>query len=79
MHIVRDTQDYELIFCSAGLDNPFVVDQQYYKHKGKEVGVLLKNGKRQRGIILSYENQILKLEIEKKKKGKSKSNDRNQT
>ena len=39
---------------------------------GKEVGVLLKNGKRQRGIILSYENQILKLEIEKKKKGKSK-------
>ena len=32
----------------------------------------MKNGKRQRGIILSYENQILKLEIEKKKKGKSK-------
>jgi len=32
----------------------------------------LKNGKRQRGIILSYENQILTLEIEKKKKGKSK-------
>ena len=71
-HFDRDIEDYELTVCSAGLDNPFVVDQQYYKHIGKEVGVLLKNGKRQRGIILSYENQILRLETEKKKKGKSK-------
>jgi ribosome maturation factor RimP len=70
-HFDRDIEDYELTVCSAGLDNPFVVDQQYYKHKGKEVVVLLKSGKRQRGIILSYENQVLKLEIDKKKKGKN--------
>ena len=51
-HFDRDVEDYELTVCSAGLDNPFMVDQQYHKYKGKEVGVLLKNGKRLKGIIL---------------------------
>ena len=49
-----------------------MVDQQYYKHIGKEVGVLLKNGKRQKGIILSFDEQKLKLQSAKKKKGTKK-------
>ena len=68
----REIEDYELTVCSAGLDNPFIVDEQYHKYKGKEVKVLLNNGKREKGIILSYERDALTLETEKKKKGKIK-------
>jgi ribosome maturation factor RimP len=67
----REVEDYELTVCSAGLDNPFMVDDQYQKHIGKEVGVLLTNGKRKTGIILSYDESLL-LEVVKKKKGNRK-------
>ncbi len=73
-HFDRDVEDYELTVCSAGLDNPFMVDQQYHKYNGKEVGVLLTNGTRERGIILSYENDTLTLEVAKKKKESKKEN-----
>ena len=71
-HFDRDVEDYELTVCSAGLDNPFIVEQQYHKYNGKEVGVLLTNGKRKKGIILSYEDDVLTLEVAKKKKGSKK-------
>ena len=67
----RDIEDYELTVCSAGLDNAFMVNEQYQKHIGKEVGVLLTNGRRKKGIILSYDDELL-LEVEKKKKGSRK-------
>ena len=73
-HFDRDIEDYELTVCSAGLDNPFMLDEQYHKYNGKEVGVLLTNGKRQKGIILAYENDALILEVVKKKKGRKKEN-----
>ena len=69
----REVEDYELTVCSAGLDNPFMVDEQYQKYIGKEVGVLLTNGKRKTGIILSYDESLL-LEVVKKKKGSKKEN-----
>ena len=68
----RETEDYELTVCSAGLDNAFMVDEQYQKYIGKEVGVLLTNGKRKKGIILSFENNELILEVVKKMKGSRK-------
>ena len=71
-HFDRDIEDYELNVCSAGLDRPFMVDKQYHKHKGKEVGVLRTDGKRYKGVILSYVNDVLNLEIVKKKKGNKK-------
>ena len=67
----REVEDYELTVCSAGLDNPFMVDEQYEKNIGKEVGVLLTNGKRKTGIILSYDESLI-LEVVKKKKGNRK-------
>ena len=67
----REIEDYELTVCSAGLDNAFMVNEQYQKHIGKEVGVLLTNGRRKKGIILSYDDELL-LEVEKKKKGSRK-------
>ena len=77
-HFDRDIEDYELTVCSAGLDNPFVVDQQYCKYTGKEVSVLLKDGKRKKGVILSYENNQLRLEIANKKIENKKRTDRKQ-
>ena len=65
----REIEDYELTVCSAGLDNSFMVDEQYQKYIGKKVGVLLTNGKRKKGIILAFENDELVLEVEKKMKG----------
>ena len=65
----REVEDYELTVCSAGLDNAFMVDEQYQKYIGKEVGVLLTNGKRKKGIILDFENDELVLEVKKKMKG----------
>ena len=70
-HFDREVEDYELTVCSAGLDNSFRVDAQYQKHIGKEVGVLLTNGKRKKGVILSFDDALL-LEVEKKKKGSRK-------
>lgn len=71
-HFDRDVEDYELTVCSAGLDNPFVVEEQYHKYNGKEVGVLLTNGKRKTGLIHSYKDNVLTLEVAKKKKGSRK-------
>ncbi len=70
-HFDREAEDYELTVCSAGLDNSFMVDEQYQKYIGKEVGVLLSNGKRKTGIILSFDDTLL-LEVAKKKKGSRK-------
>ena len=67
----REVEDYELTVCSAGLDNPFMVDEQYQKYIGKEVGVLLSNGKRKSGTLLSYKD-TLTLEVRRKKKGSRK-------
>ena len=63
----EDIQDYDLTVCSAGLENPFKVKQQYHKNIGKEVSVLLNNGKKKKGVLLSYDNGLM-LEIKRKKK-----------
>ena len=68
----RDIEDYELTVCSAGLENPFKVEEQYLKYQGQEVRVLLKNGIRHTGVILSFEKEMLTLQILKKKKGTKK-------
>ena len=67
-HFDRDIEDYDLTVCSAGLDKPFKVPKQYIKYIGHEVGVLLKNGIKYNGVILSLSDNILKLETLKKKK-----------
>jgi ribosome maturation factor RimP len=41
----RDAEDFELSVYSAGLGRPFVVQRQYKKNIGKEVEVILAEGK----------------------------------
>ena len=69
-HFDRDIEDYDLTVCSAGLDKPFKVPKQYIKYIGHEVGVLLKTGIKYNGVILSLNDNILKLETLKKKVNK---------
>jgi ribosome maturation factor RimP len=55
----RDEQDYSLTVCSPGIDKPFLVEEQYRKNIGKEVKVLLKDGKRKTGEILAYNDTLI--------------------
>ena len=67
----REKEDYELTVCSAGLDTSFKVEEQYKKYIGHEVRVLLNNGRREKGIILAYDDNLI-LQTKKKKKGSRK-------
>ncbi len=64
----RDVEDYELEVGSAGIGQPFKVLQQYYNHIGKEVEVLLKDGRKLCGVLKDANEQHLTVTIEKKVK-----------
>lgn len=51
-HFDREVEDYELEVSSAGISLPFKVFQQYQKNIGKEVTVLLKDGKKLTGTLI---------------------------
>jgi ribosome maturation factor RimP len=64
----RDVEDYELEVGSSGLSQPFKHLRQYKKNTGKEVEILLKNGKKQSGRLKDVtENQII-ITVEKQVK-----------
>lgn len=47
----RDEEDYELEVGSAGIGQPFKVHRQYVNHIGKEVEVLTREGRKERGVL----------------------------
>ena len=47
----RDQEDFALTVSSAGLDQALKVYPQYLKFVGKEVALVLKNGKKLKGIL----------------------------
>jgi ribosome maturation factor RimP len=64
----RDIEDYELEVGSSGVSQPFKHFRQYKKNTGKEVEVLLKNGKKQSGKLKdATENQFI-ITVEKQVK-----------
>lgn len=68
----RDTEDFELEVSSPGLTEPFRVPQQYQKNIGKEVEVILKSGLKQKGKLVSYSDDALAIETQKKVKPEGK-------
>jgi ribosome maturation factor RimP len=64
----RDIEDYELEVGSSGISKPFKLLRQYKKNTGKEVEVLLKNGKKQVGILKEATEEQVILTIEKQVK-----------
>ena len=64
----RDEEDFELEVSSPGLDEPLKVLRQYSKRVGKEIEVILSDGKKLTGILSETTNEGIILEEKQKKK-----------
>lgn len=64
----RDEQDYELEVGSAGLGQPFKVEQQYVNCIGKDVEVLTAEGKKAKGILKAVDGRQFTVTVEEKVK-----------
>ena len=62
----REVEDFELEVSSPGLSLPFKVIQQYQKNVGREVEVILKNGQKLLGKLVSLEGSLMTIETQKK-------------
>ncbi len=67
-HLNRDEEDFELEVGSAGLGQPFKVEQQYRNHIDKEVEVLSAEGKKFKGILKSVEGRSFIVSVKEKVK-----------
>ncbi len=63
----RDEEDYALEVSSPGLGAPLKVLQQYQKNTGREVEVLLNNGEKFKGKLLSVSGNGIAVETVMKK------------
>lgn len=62
----RDEHDYELEVGSAGLGQPFKVEQQYHNFIGKEVEVLTAEGKKVKGILKAVDGRNFTVAVNEK-------------
>ncbi|MDR0506270.1 MAG: ribosome assembly cofactor RimP [Dysgonamonadaceae bacterium] len=67
-HLDREIEDYELEVGSSGISQPFKLLRQYRKNIGKEVDVLLKNGKKLSGVLKAVDEKEIILTVEKQVK-----------
>ncbi len=58
--------DYELEVGSAGIGQPFKVEQQYVDHVGDEVEVLQADGKKLTGVLKSVEGRQFVVTVKEK-------------
>ena len=58
--------DYELEVGSAGLGQPFKVEQQYRNHIGDEVEVFQQDGQKLKGILKSVDGRRFTLTVQQK-------------
>jgi len=65
-HFDRDVEDYELSVSSGGLDLPFTVTEQFEKNLDKDVELITKDGKKYYGILKSFDEEQIIIEIEQK-------------
>lgn len=61
----RDEEDFELDVSSAGLDLPLKVQRQYIKNMGQRVDVVLTNGQKLTGMLISAHESGIEMEVEK--------------
>ena len=67
-HLSRDEEDYELEVGSAGLGQPFKVEQQYLNHIGKDVEVLEAEGKKVQGVLKQGDGRNFVVTVKEKQK-----------
>ncbi len=65
-HLDRDQEDFELEVGSAGLGQPFKVEQQYRNFVGERVEVLTAEGKKLRGVLKSVDGRNFTVGVEEK-------------
>lgn len=65
-HLNRDEEDYELEVGSAGLGQPFKVEQQYINCIDKEVEVLNGDGLKFKGILKSVDGRDFVVTVKEK-------------
>ncbi|MDZ7741930.1 MAG: ribosome assembly cofactor RimP [Bacteroidota bacterium] len=66
----RDMEDFELNVSSAGVGHAFTDPRQYRKYLGREVDVVMSNGKKYTGKLLEYRDDLIRVEVELSKKQK---------
>lgn len=54
---------FSLVVSSAGLDRPFVHRQQFVKNQGKDVTVMLKDGRMIKGRLISSTDESIALTV----------------
>lgn len=59
----REKEDFELEVSSAGLTTPLVGVRRYRKFIGKELEVLLKKGVKEKGVLVSADEEGFVLEV----------------
>lgn len=64
----RDEEDYELEVGSAGIGQPFKVEQQYINCIGKNVEVLAADGKKMEGVLKSVDGRQFVVTVSEKQK-----------
>jgi len=57
----REKEDFELTVSSAGLDQPFIVIEQYKKNIGKQIKVKDSDGRKLKGELFSVNNEGITL------------------
>lgn len=65
----REIENYQLTVCSPGIDNPFLVREQFLKNIGRDIKLKTLNGKTYKGTLVSYDD-VLILETKTKQKKK---------
>ena len=71
-HLDRDKEDFELEVGSAGLGQPFKVQQQYINFIGKEVEVLSLDGKKTKGVLKAVDGNHFTVTTQEKIKPEGK-------
>ena len=64
----RELEDFEIEVSSAGLDSPFLVQEQYKKALGKEVKVITEEGKKVEGVLAEVNERSILLKYEEKQR-----------
>lgn len=71
-HLSRDEEDYELEVGSAGIGQPFKVEQQYINCVGKQVEVLDSDGKKYKGELKTVDGRDFVVTTQEKQRQEGK-------
>ena len=74
----RDVADFEITVSSPGLEQPLRVLNQFLKHQGRNVRVVLKDGRLLRGKMNSANEEGITLEVFRENKKKNKEQTQNE-